>query len=110
MLLLRREPVRRRRFARFVSFLAYGVAIFSAAPLFRTGMICVIFVWSTARIRLPPGRLGKSRKRAFLSLDAERIFMKVDALTAEKVVSRVTTDEFQLAVRCTFSWALGKVY
>jgi len=55
--------------------------------LFRTGMICVIFVRSAVRIRFPPGRLRKSRKRAFLSLDAELIFMKVDALTAEKVVS-----------------------
>jgi len=74
------SQVRRRRFTRFVPFLAYGAAFPSVwADL-------VIFVRRGARIRFPSGRQRNSRKHAFLSLDAELIFiMRVDALIAEKM-------------------------
>lgn len=76
-----------RRFARFVFFLAYGAAF--SLPMcpsfFLSGVIRVIFLRSGVRVRSPCGRPRKPRKRAFPSLDAELIFMKVDALIAEKV-------------------------
>jgi len=55
-------------------------------PLFQAGgEIWVIFVRRGGRIRIPSGGQRRSRKRVFLCLDAELIFiMRVDALIAEK--------------------------